>query len=107
MSKENLVKLIETAAEDEQLGQQLQHASSYEAVKVLAAVRGLDLGDLSAEEAQRTVDVLSGTASGELSDEEMELVSGGFNIGMPPTLTKGFSFGVERKIVASGGGSGI
>ena len=107
MSKENLIKLIEAATADEQLMQRLQSADSFEAIKTLAAEQELDLGDLSAEDAKRTVDVITGEASGELSDEEMELVSGGFNIGMPPTLTKGFSFGVERKIVANGGGSDI
>jgi predicted ribosomally synthesized peptide with nif11-like leader len=86
MSKENLVKLLEAAAEDEQLGQQLQRASSYEDVKSLARQQGLDLGDLSEEEAGRTVGVVTGEISEELSDEELELVAGGFNIGMPPTL---------------------
>jgi predicted ribosomally synthesized peptide with nif11-like leader len=79
MSKENLVKLMQAAAENEQLGQQLQSASSYEEVKNLARQQGFDLGDLSAEAAGRTVDVLSGEASGELSDEELELVAGGNN----------------------------
>ena len=112
MSKENLVKLMEAATEDEQLMQQLQSADSYEAVKTLAAAQGFDLGDLSTEEAQRTVDVLTGGASGELSEEELEMVAGGFNIGMPPTLNfnigmpptlkKGFS-----NIVAQGGDGGI
>ena len=86
MSKENLVKLLEAAAEDEQLGQQLQSASSYKEVKSLARQQGFDLGDLSEEEAGRTVGVVTGEISEELSDEELELVAGGFNIGMPPTL---------------------
>jgi len=86
MSKENLVKLLEAAAEDEQLGQQLQSASSYKEVKNLARQQGFDLGDLSEEEAGRTVGVVTGEISEELSDEELELVAGGFNIGMPPTL---------------------
>ena len=108
MSKENLVKLLEAAAANEQFRQQLQSANSYEAVKKLARERGFDLGDLSAAEAQRTVDVVTGAITEELSDEELELVAGGaydlnpndvsFNIGMPPTLTKGFSFGVEREM---------
>ena len=78
MSKQNLIKLMQAAAEDEQFEQQLQSADSYEAVKSLASERGLDLGNLSAEEAQRAADVLTGEASGELSDEEMDLVSGGW-----------------------------
>ena len=112
MSKENLVKLLEAATADEQLMQQLQSTSSYEDVKNLAREQGFELGDLSAEEAQRTADVLTGAASGELSEEELELVAGGFNIGMPPTLNfnigmpptlkKGFS-----NIVASSGNGSI
>ena len=107
MSKENLVKLMEAATADEQLMQQLQSADSFEAIKTLAAERGLDLGDLSEAEAQRTLDVLTGQITEELSDEELEMVAGGaydlnpndlsFNIGMPPTLKKGFSFGVGRE----------
>ena len=83
------MKLLEAAADDDQLGQQLQSASSYEEIKRLARQQGFDLGDLSEEEAQRTADVLTGQASGELSEEELELVAGGFNIGMPPTLGSG------------------
>ena len=105
MSKENLVKLMQVAAEDEQLQQQLQNADSYEEVKTLAQEQGFDLGDLSAAEAQRTIDVVSGAVTEELSDEELELVAGGFNIGMPPTIKQNvhglpkdqFSFGVERE----------
>lgn len=81
MSKENLIKLLESAAEDEQLMQQLQGASSYEAVKSLARQQGFDLGELSAEEAQRTVDVVTGAVTDELSDEELETVAGGFVYG--------------------------
>ena len=77
MSKENLVKLMEVAAGDEQLMQKLRSADSYGAVKSLAAARGFELGDLSAEEAQRTVQVLGGAATEELSEEELELVAGG------------------------------
>lgn len=77
MSKENLVKLLETAAEDEQLRQQLQSTSSYEEVKTLAREQGYDLDDLSEEEAGRTVGVVTGGIKEELSDEELELVAGG------------------------------
>jgi len=101
MSKENLVKLMQAAAEDEQLGQQLQSANSYEAVKSLASEQGYELGDLSAEEAQRTVDVITGAASGELSDEELELVAGGNFEEVKVT------FKFSGIVVASGGGSGI
>ena len=96
MSKENLVKLLEAAAEDEQLGQQLQSTSNYEELKSLAREQGFDLDDLSEEEAGRTIKVVTGAITEELSDEELELVAGGaydlnpnelsFNIGMPPTL---------------------
>ena len=86
MSKENLIKLMQAAAEDEQLQQRLQNADGYETVKNLARQQGFDLGDLSEEEAGRTVGVVTGEISEELSDEELELVAGGFNIGMPPTL---------------------
>ena len=103
MSKQNLIKLMETAAADEQLRQQLESADSYQAVKSLAAEQGLELGDLSAEEAQRTVDVITGEASGELSDEEMELVSGGSLNFEEIKVT----FKLSGIVVASGGGSGI
>jgi predicted ribosomally synthesized peptide with nif11-like leader len=86
MSKENLIKLMQTAADDEQLLEQLQSTTTYEDVKNVAARQGLDLGDLSADEAQRTMGVITGQITEELSDEELELVAGGFNIGMPPTL---------------------
>ena len=82
MSKENLVKLLEAAAADEQLRQQLQSASSYEDVKSLAHQQSLDLGNLSEEEAGRTVGVITGEITEELSDEELELVSGGWSWGM-------------------------
>ena len=81
MSKENLVKLLEAAAKDEQLGQQLQSTSNYEEVKSLARTQGFDLGDLSEAEAARTIGVASGEISEELSDEELELVAGGFVYG--------------------------
>jgi hypothetical protein len=77
MSKENLVKLLETAGEDDQLMAQLQQADSYEAVKSLARQQSLDLGDLSEEEAGRTVGVVTGEIKEELTDEELELVAGG------------------------------
>ena len=76
MSKENLVKLLETAATDEQLGQQLQSTSSYEDIKSLAREQGFDLGDLSEEEARRTIGVITGEITEELSDEELEMVAG-------------------------------
>ena len=77
MSKENLVKLLEAAAADETLGQQLQSASSYEEVKDIARQQGFDLGDLSGEEAGRLIGVITGEITEELTDEELELVAGG------------------------------
>lgn len=77
MSKENLGKLLEAAGEDEQLLQQLQSVSSYEEVKNLARQQGFDLGDLSEEEAKRTIQVITGTVTEELTDEELEMVAGG------------------------------
>jgi len=81
MSRENLVKLMEAAAADEQLMQQLQRASSYEDIKNLAAAQGFELGDVSEEEAARMFAVATGEIDDELSDEEMELVAGGFVYG--------------------------
>lgn len=78
MSKQNLINLMQTAGEDEQLQQQLQNAGSFEALKTLAGERGLDLGDLSEEEAGRTVGVVTGEIKEELTDEELELVAGGW-----------------------------
>ena len=77
MSKENLIKLMEATAEDEELKRQWQSASSYEEVKNLARQQGFDLGDLSAEEAKRTIGVVTGEITEELSDEELEMVAGG------------------------------
>lgn len=100
MSKENLIKLMQAAAEDEQLQQRLQNADSYETVKTLAREQGYDLGDLSEEEAGRTVGVVTGQIKEELSDEELELVAGGwswgetnegFYEGWPTKGTKGLS----------------
>ena len=81
MSKENLVKLLEAAAEDDQLMQQLQSATSYEELKSLGSEQGFDLGGLSLEEAKRTIGLLTGAVDEEeLSDEELEMVAGGFNL---------------------------
>ena len=60
MSKENLIKLMEATAEDEQLKQQWQRADSYEEIKNLASQQNFDLGDLSQEEATRTIGVVAG-----------------------------------------------
>jgi len=81
MSKENLVKLLDAAAADEQLRQQLQNTSSYDDVKSLARQQGFDLGNLSEEEAKRTVGVVTGAVTEELSDEELEMVAGGWSWG--------------------------
>ena len=77
MSKENLIKLLESATADEQLRQQLQSASSYEDLKNLARTQGFDLGDLSEEEAARTIGVATGEIKEELTDDELEMVAGG------------------------------
>jgi predicted ribosomally synthesized peptide with nif11-like leader len=81
MSKENLVKLLQAAAEDEQLGQQLQSTSNYEELKSLARTQGFDLGDISEAEVKRTVGIVTGTITEELTDEELEMVAGGFVYG--------------------------
>lgn len=79
MSKENLVKLLEAAAADEQLMKELQASENYREIKDLADARGYDLGDLSADEANRTMAALnSSTAEAELSDEQLEDVAGGY-----------------------------
>ena len=99
MSKENLVKLLEVAAEDKQLLEQLQSASSFEEVKKLGNQQGLDLSDLSEEEAGRTVRGILGDANDELSEDELGQVAGGFENQAgwygPFKGQKGFSFGVE------------
>ena len=89
MSKENLVKLLEAAAADEQLMQQLRSTSSYEEVKSLARQQSLDLGDLSEEDAGHVVRVVTGEISEELSDEELEMVAGGVGKGLPKKVGKG------------------
>ncbi|MCB0196145.1 MAG: Nif11-like leader peptide family RiPP precursor [Anaerolineae bacterium] len=76
MSRENLIKLLETTASNASLKKQLLN-KNYEEIKSVAQVHGFDLGDLTEEEANRTIDVLAGTISDELSDEELELVAGG------------------------------
>ena len=47
--------------------------------KTWLASRVLDLGDLSEEEAGRTVGVVTGEIKEELTDEELELVAGGWS----------------------------
>lgn len=106
MSKQNLIRFMQVMAKDEQLLAQFQQADNFEAIKTLAREQGLDLGDLNATESQRTVEVISGEITEELSDEELELVAGGFNIGMPPTIgnvtipgsgtVKGWSWGATQ-----------
>ncbi|MCB0196793.1 MAG: Nif11-like leader peptide family RiPP precursor [Anaerolineae bacterium] len=99
MSKENFVKLLETAAKDEQLMQQLQSAGSFEDVKSLADQRGFDLSGLSEEEAGRTVGVMTGSVTEELSDEELEMVAGGFSFGVesPSKFYEGWPTGGFKK----------
>ena len=106
MSKENLIKLMEAAAADEQLGQQLQSASSYEEVKNLARQQGFDLDDLSEEEAARTFAVATGEINDELADEELELVAGGFVYGKV-TWTWDSPKEFPKGIASNGGDSGI
>lgn len=77
MSRENLVKLMQATSEDEQLKVQVQNARSYEELRKVAQEQGFDMGDLSAEQAQRTIDVVTGQVTEELSEEELELVAGG------------------------------
>ena len=86
MSKQNLIKLMQAAAEDETLQQQLQKTESYEAIKNVAREQGFDLGDLSEEEARRTAGVVTGEFSEELSDEELELVAGGVKCDVHPWM---------------------
>ena len=75
MSRENLIKLIQAAGEDEQLMAELQQVDSYEAVKNLARQQGFDLGDLSSAKATRTVGVITGEIKEELTDDELEMVA--------------------------------
>jgi hypothetical protein len=104
MSRENLIRLLDAASSDQELASELENAAGFEEVKSLAGQRGFDLGDLSAQEANRTVEMVARAAADELSDGDLEQVAGGFNIGMPkkgvkldlPNV-KGFSFGVERE----------
>ncbi len=70
----------------------------------LARQQSLDLGDLSEEEAARTIGVATGEISEELSDEELELVAGGVKCDVHPWMN---SIQLSKIIVASGGGSGI
>ncbi len=104
MSKENLVKLMQAVAEDEQLKAQLQQADSYEDIKNLARQQSLDLGDLSEEEAARTIGVATGEISEELSDEELELVASGVKGDVHPWMN---SIQLSKIVVGSSGGSGI
>ena len=103
---ENLVKLLEAAAADNQLMQQLQSMSSYEEVKSLAREQGFDLGDLGEEEAARTIGVATGEINEELSDEELEMVAGGFVYGKV-TWTWDSPKELPKGVAASGGDSGI
>lgn len=75
MSKENLIKLLEAASADEQLLQELQQTSNYEAIKQVASQHGYALGDLSEEEARQIYTLVMG--EGELSDEALDSVAGG------------------------------
>lgn len=79
MSKENLVKLLEAASADAQLMKELQASENFQEIKTLASARGFDLGDLSADEANRALEGMSSTDSeAELSDEQLENVAGGY-----------------------------
>lgn len=81
MSNENLVKLLEAASTDAQLMQQLQNSENFQEIKKLASARGYDLGNLSVEEANRTMAAMTGTANdAELSDEQLDEVAGGFSL---------------------------
>ena len=77
MSKKNLVAFLQFAVNDEQLAARMKHPMRFEDFKAIAAERGYDLGDLSAAEIKRTVEVVTGQQNEELSADELELVSAG------------------------------
>jgi predicted ribosomally synthesized peptide with nif11-like leader len=90
MSKENLVRLLEAASSDDQLMQELQSSENFQEIKKLASAQGFDLGDLSAEEANRTMAAMTGTANdAELSDEDLDEVAGGFSLNFEKITRKG------------------
>jgi predicted ribosomally synthesized peptide with nif11-like leader len=76
MSNEKLIKLMEAVANDENLKQQLQNAGSFQQIKTLAGQQGYDLGDLAEVEAARTIGVVTGKITEELTDDELEMVAG-------------------------------
>ena len=90
MSNENLVKLLEAASSDDQLMQQLQSSENFQEIKKLASAQGYDLGDLSAEEANRTMAAITGNLDdAELSDEELDEVAGGISLNFEKITRKG------------------
>ena len=66
--KDNIMKLLEIASEDRDFSEKLKKASTTEEIKALADEKGLTLSD---EDLDRN------TAVSELSDDEVEAVSGG------------------------------
>lgn len=75
MSRENLAKLLKSAAKDEQLKARLEGTDSYDSLKSLAKERGLDISDVKEEDAATVVCV---AGSKELSEDELQKVAGGF-----------------------------
>ena len=77
MSKKNLVAFLQFAVKNEQLAARMQQPVPFEDFKAIAAEHGYDLGDLTAAEIKRAVEVVTGKQNDELSAEELELVSAG------------------------------
>lgn len=77
MSKKNLIAFLQFAVNDEQLSARMQQPVAFEDFKAIAAERGYDLGELTAAEIKRAVEVVTGQQNDELSAEELELVSAG------------------------------
>lgn len=103
MSKENLIKLLETATVDEQLMQQLQNTTGYEEIKSVAGEHGFDLGNLSEEEAGRTVGVVTGEVQEELTDEELEMVAGGVKCDVHPWMNSIGDLGKKKGLLTDDG----
>lgn len=78
VSKDNLIKLFQTASKDDQLAKELQSANDYGQLQRIAGEHGCNIGDLREEEAVRTLGVATGAIKDELSEEELEAVAGGF-----------------------------
>lgn len=86
MSRGNLVKLLEAAADDDDLRQQLQGAESYDQIRSVAEEHGFDLDAPNADDSWRAARAMARGNGDELTEEELNQVAGGVKCDVHPRM---------------------